>query len=140
MITGHRGPPSAKLFTDLDKLELGDVFTITVLNQTLTYEVDDIKIITPEQVDGLGMVVGEDYITLITCTPYAVNTHRLLVRGKAVDTPTLLRVPADAMQIDPVIVTPLVAAPMLFILLLGLLLAKPTKKIYVKDVLNRKDD
>ncbi|MBC8546847.1 class C sortase [Clostridiaceae bacterium NSJ-31] len=121
VITGHRGLPAAKLFTDLDQLEIGDTFTVTTLNQTLTYEVDQIKIMLPEETDDLAILPGEDHVTLVTCTPYAVNTHRLLVRGVAVDAPHQMRIAADAVQVDPVIVAPCVAAPLLLILLCFLL-------------------
>ena len=86
VLSGHRGLPSAKLFTDLDKMEVGDRFYIRVLNEVLTYEVDQILVVLPEETDDLRIVEGEDYCTLFTCTPYAVNTHRLLVRGKRVET------------------------------------------------------
>lgn len=129
VITGHRGLPAAKLFTDLDQLEIGDTFTVTVLNQTLTYEVDQIKIVLPEETDDLAILPGEDHVTLVTCTPYAVNTHRLLVRGVAVDAPHQMRIAADAVQIDPVIVAPCIAAPLLLILLCFLLFSgRGTKK------------
>ena len=86
VLSGHRGLPSAKLFTDLDKMEVGDRFYIRVLNEVLTYEVDQILVVLPEETDDLRIVEGEDYCTLFTCTPYAVNTHRMLVRGKRVET------------------------------------------------------
>ena len=81
VITAHRGLPSAKLFTDLDRIKEGDVFYLHVLGETLAYEVDQIKTVEPDQTDDLSIVAGKDYCTLVTCTPYAVNTHRLLVRG-----------------------------------------------------------
>ena len=81
VITGHRGLPSARLFTDLDKLVEGDTFTITVLNQTVTYEIDQIRIVLPEDLSNLNIEDGKDYCTLVTCTPYGINTHRMLVRG-----------------------------------------------------------
>ena len=81
VISGHRGLPRAKLFTDLDKMEEGDQFFITVLNKRLTYEVDQIQTVLPEETDSLAITEGKDYVTLVTCTPYAVNTHRILVRG-----------------------------------------------------------
>ncbi len=84
MISAHRGLPSAKLFTHLDRLEVGDTFTITVLDRELTYEVDKISIVLPTEVDELKVVDGKDYVTLMTCTPYGINTHRLLVRGHRV--------------------------------------------------------
>ena len=81
IISAHRGLPSAKLFTDLNLVEEGDVFYLHVLDQTLAYEVDQILTVLPDETESLGITEGEDYVTLITCTPYAVNTHRLLVRG-----------------------------------------------------------
>ena len=104
VLSGHRGLPSAKLFTNLDKLAVGDTFLLRVLDEVLTYEVDQILIVEPEQVDVLGIVPGEDYCTLVTCTPYGINTHRLLVRGHRVEnTPEAARmhVTADATQFDP---------------------------------------
>lgn len=131
VISGHRGLPSAKLFTDLDKLVVGDVFMIHVLNQVMTYQVDQIEIVLPENVEGLLIHPGEDYVTLVTCTPYGVNTHRILVRGtriaNAEETKTL-RVTADAIQIEPLVVAPMLAAPLLLILLIGLLIPNPSKK------------
>ncbi len=81
VLAGHRGLPSAKLFTDLDQMELGDIFLIHVLDRTLAYKVDQIKTVLPEESDELSIIEGEDHVTLVTCTPYGVNTHRLLVRG-----------------------------------------------------------
>ncbi len=80
-LAAHRGLPTAKLFTDLDQIELGDLFYITVLNETLAYKVDQIEVVEPSNVDLLAIDENEDYVTLITCTPYGVNTHRLLIRG-----------------------------------------------------------
>ena len=123
VLSAHRGLPSARLFTDLDQLKLGDSFRITVLNRLLTYEVDQILIVEPDQLDSLAIVEGEDYCTLVTCTPYGINSHRLLVRGRRVENaqekPTVY-VPADMVQIDPMVVTPAVAAPMLLVLLIYL--------------------
>ena len=124
VLSGHRGLPSARLFTDLDKLTEGDTFLLHILDETLTYEVDQIQIIEPHEVDALRIEEGKDYCTLMTCTPYGVNTHRLLVRGQRVENQKeagTVRVTADAMQIEPVIVAPLVAVPMLLILLVLLL-------------------
>lgn len=81
VLAGHRGLPSAKLFTDLDQMELGDIFLIHVLDRTLAYKVDQIKTVLPSESDELSIIEGEDHVTLVTCTPYGVNTHRLLVRG-----------------------------------------------------------
>lgn len=124
VLSAHRGLPSARLFTDLDQVKIGDCFTITVLNRLLTYEVDQILIVEPTEVDALAMEEGMDYCTLLTCTPYGINTQRLLVRGKrvenAVEKPKIY-VPADMVQIDPLTVMPAVAAPMLLVLLIFLL-------------------
>ena len=129
VLSGHRGLPSAKLFTNLDKLAVGDTFLLRVLDEVLTYEVDQILIVEPEQVDALGIVPGEDYCTLVTCTPYGINTHRLLVRGHRVEnTPEAARmhVTADATQFDPLLVAPVLAIPVLLLLLMILLhAAKP---------------
>lgn len=124
VLSGHRGLPSTKLFTDLDKLTEGDTFTLRVLDETLTYEVDQIRTVLPEELRDLEIVKGEDYCTLVTCTPYSVNSHRLLVRGHRIENTEEaknIRVTADAMQIEPTIVAPLVAAPVLLILLIVLL-------------------
>lgn len=124
VLSAHRGLPSAKLFTDLDELVVGDVFTITVLDQVLTYEVDQIKIVEPNEVDDLYVVEGEDYCTLVTCTPYGINTHRLLVRGTRIETveekPTIY-VPSDGFLIDELIIAPVLAVPMLMVLLVFLM-------------------
>ena len=131
-ISAHRGLPSAKLFTNLDQLEVGDTFTITVLDRVLTYEVDKISIVLPTETDELKIAEGKDYVTLMTCTPYGINTHRLLVRGRRVETPDQykhLRVTAEALKIEPIIVAPIMALPMLLILLIGMLIStrKPKK-------------
>lgn len=124
VISAHRGLPSAKLFTNLDELEAGDTFTITVLDRVLTYEVDRISIVLPTETDLLQPVEGQDYVTLMTCTPYGINTHRLLVRGHRVNTRESqkhVRVTADATRIDPIITAPVIALPMLAVLLIWLL-------------------
>lgn len=131
VLSAHRGLPSAKLFTDLDKMEQGDTFTITVLDRVLTYEVDQILIVEPDEVEALYVEEGKDYCTLVTCTPYGVNSHRMLVRGHRVENPEVQRtvyVTADAIQIEPIIVAPMVAAPMLMILLIVVLIPKKGKK------------
>jgi len=133
VLSGHRGLPSAKLFTDLDKLTVGDTFILSILDETLTYEVDQVLIVLPYEMDPLDIQPDKDYCTLVTCTPYGVNSHRMLVRGHRVENEEVartVRVTADAMQIEPVFVAPLVAAPMLLILLIVLLIPKkPGKKI-----------
>lgn len=125
VLSGHRGLPSAKLFTDLDKMENGDTFVIRVLDETMTYEVDQILIVEPDDLSALGIEEGKDLCTLVTCTPYGINTHRLLVRGHRVENAldaSTIRITADGIQIEPVIVAPMVAAPMLFILLVLVLI------------------
>ena len=82
VLTGHTGLPSAKLLTDLNRLSVGDTFTLTVFDRMLSYEVDQILVVLPDETDALRTVEGEDYCTLVTCTPYGVNSHRLLVRGR----------------------------------------------------------
>lgn len=101
VLSAHRGLPSAKLFSDLDEMEKGDTFQITVLNRVLTYQVDQIHIVEPEDLDDLRADLQKDYCTLMTCTPYGINTHRLLVRGVRVDGQTGPFVAADAYQIEP---------------------------------------
>ena len=131
-LSGHRGLPSAKLFTDLDKMVDGDIFVLRVLDETLTYVVDRILIVEPYEMDALEIEAGKDYCTLVTCTPYGINTHRLLVRGHRIENiaqAKIVRVTADAVQIEPLIVAPIVAIPLLLLLLILLLLpGKPKKK------------
>ena len=135
VISAHRGLPSAKLFTNLDQLEVGDTFTITVLDRTLTYEVDNISIVLPTETDSLKVSEGKDYVTLMTCTPYGINTHRLLVRGRRITTPDKLkhiRVTSDAIKIEPILTAPIMALPLLLVLLFWLLFA-PRKRSSTKD-------
>ena len=130
VLSGHRGLPSAKLFTNLDKLQEGDVFMLRVLDEVLTYEVDQILIVEPQEIAALQITEGEDYCTLVTCTPYGINSHRLLVRGHRIENAPearLVRVTADAVQIEPLLVAPIVALPMLLLLLILLLLPKRQK-------------
>lgn len=134
IVSGHRGLPSAKLFTNLDEMEMGDTFIIRVLDETFTYEVDQILIVEPHELDALQIEEGKDLCTLVTCTPYGVNTHRLLVRGHRVENAKEalnVRVTADAMQIDPLLVAPIVAIPILLILLIFVLFS--TRKTKRKD-------
>ncbi len=131
VLSGHRGLPSAKLFTNLDKLVEGDTFVIRVLDEVYTYEVDQILIVEPEDVSALTIEEGKDLCTLVTCTPYGINSHRLLVRGHRVenaDETAAVRVTSDAIQIEPVIVAPLIAAPVLLILLIVVLCSGNKKK------------
>lgn len=133
VMSAHRGLPSAKLFTDLDRLEIGDTFQVIVLNQVLTYQVDQVKVITPREIDDLQIVEGKDYCTLFTCTPYGINTHRLLVRGIRIETITekpVIYVANEAFRIEPLLVTPAVAAPMMLVFLIHLMVKyrEPPKK------------
>ena len=124
VLSAHRGLPSSKLFTDLDRVEKGDTFQIIVLDQVLTYQVDFIKVIEPTDISDLQIIEGADYCTLFTCTPYSINTHRLLVRGVRIETikeKPIIYVSNEAFRIEPLLVTPAVAAPMLFVLLIHLL-------------------
>ena len=125
VLSAHRGLPSAKLFTHLDEMTEGDIFMLRVLDNVLTYEVDQILIVEPSELDALEIEAGKDYCTLVTCTPYGINTHRLLVRGhriENVEESKTRRVMADAMQIEPLLVAPLVATPILLLLLVILLM------------------
>ena len=135
VLSGHRGLPSARLFTDLDQLVAGDLFLLQILDETLTYEVDQIRIVLPTEVSDLTIEKGKDYCTLVTCTPYGVNSHRLLVRGHRVaneESVAHVRVTADAIRIDPILVAPAAAAPMLLLLFIWLMAGggrkKPKKK------------
>ena len=132
VLSGHRGLPSAKLFTNLDQMKTGDTFVIRVLDEVLTYEVDQILIVEPNNTSALTIEAGKDLCTLVTCTPYGINSHRLLIRGHRVEnTPEakMIRVVADAIQIEPLIVAPVVAAPVLLILFVMLMLPKRKKHI-----------
>ena len=123
-ISGHRGLPSARLFTDIDKMREGDTWKLNVLNETLTHECDQIRIVEPEDLSELQIVEGKDLCTLITCTPYGINTHRLLVRGHRVpNAQGTANVVADGIQIEPVYIAPILAIPAIIILLIVLLLS-----------------
>lgn len=133
VMSAHRGLPSAKLFTDLDRVELGDTFQVVVLDQILTYQVDQIKIVTPNEFEDLMIVEGMDYCTLFTCTPYGINTHRLLVRGIRIETiieKPVIYIANEAFRIEPLLVMPAVAAPMLLVFLIHLMVKyrEPPKK------------
>ena len=137
VLSAHRGLPHAKLFTDLDRMELGDTFTITVLDRTVTYQVDQIKVVRPNEIDDVRIIDGADHCTLLTCTPYGINSHRLLVRGTRIENAApVLYVTSDAYRIDSLVATPVVAAPILFILLIVLMMKyrdKGTKPLISKE-------
>ena len=138
VLSAHRGLPTSKLFTDLDRVEKNDTFQIIVLDQVLTYQVDFIKIIEPNDTTDLQIIEGGDYCTLFTCTPYGINTHRLLVRGIRIETikeKPVIYVSNEAFRIEPMLVTPAVAAPMLLVFLIHLLVKyrEPPKNTQPKE-------
>ena len=125
VLSGHRGLPSAKLFTNLDRVQEGDVFMLQVLDETLTYQVDQVRIVLPEEVKDLDLAKGADYCTLVTCTPYGVNTHRILVRGRRtanIEEELHVTITPDAVKVDARLVAPAVAMPMLLVLMVWLLI------------------
>lgn len=130
VISAHRGLPTSKLFSDLDQLVVGDTFTITILNEVYTYEVEDIFIVEPHEVEKLAVIPGGDYVTLMTCTPYGVNTHRLLLRSKRIETvyQSTVRVVSDAVQVDPLLVVPLLSTPLLIGLIIFWIFSGRKKK------------
>ena len=128
ILSAHRGLPSAKLFSDLDKLEIGDTFKIIVLDEVLVYKVDKISVVKPSEINELKITKGKDYVTLLTCTPYGINTHRLLVRGVRVTKEDKKEyITTESFKINKLIVLPLVSTPIIFLLLI-ILLIKPIKK------------
>lgn len=132
ILSGHRGLPSAKLFSDLDKLEVGDVFYIYILDDILAYKIDQIKTVEPTDTSDLQIVEGKDYVTLVTCTPYGINTHRLLVRGERVPYESTIadrrNLTDDANIIAPEQIAVFIGAPILFILLITIIIVK--KKVW----------
>ena len=129
VISAHRGLPSATLFTHLDRMEIGDIFEITLLDRTFTYQVDQIRTVLPSDSSDITISSGEEYCTLLTCTPYGINTHRLLVRGRILGAAQEknIYIRSDAHLVNSLIVTPIVALPMLFVLMM-IVLFKPAKK------------
>ena len=129
VVSAHRGLPTAVLFTHLDRMEIGDTFYFTILDRTITYEVDQIRIVEPHDTSLIQVQEGKDYCTLLTCTPYGINTHRLLVRGHQIDATQqrTLYIANEAYRIDPLIVMPMVALPMIAVLLIYVMFA-PVKK------------
>lgn len=147
ILSAHRGLPSAKLFTDLNLVEEGDVFYLHVLGKTLAYEVDQILTVLPEQTESLGITDGDDYVTLVTCTPYAVNTHRLLVRGirtKYVEeevTKNDETIPQKLAVVDPKrVLAGGAAALVILILLIYLIVRRKDKKRRMKQLSERKEE
>ncbi len=138
VISGHRGLPSARLFTDLDQMAVGDVFTINILNEVLTYEVEEILVILPTESDKLAIIPGGDYVTLMTCTPYGINSHRLLLRSRRIDTvieKQKLKILADAVQVDPMRVIPVVAIIIvLFLMIIWKITGTHHKNEYLEEM------
>jgi len=123
VLSGHRGLPSAKLFSDLDQIVEGDTFTVNIMDQTPTYMVDQIRIVLPEETGELAIQDGKDYCTLVTCTPYGVNTHRMLVRGRRIENIAgEVVVVAEAVRIPTYVVIPAVGVPLLFLILVIMLI------------------
>ena len=138
VLSGHRGLPSAKLFSDLDLVKEGDIFTISVLDEVLTYQVDQIHIVLPEEISDLAVNPNEDYVTLITCTPYGVNTHRILVRGKRIDNikeASLVTVTSEAVRISPSIVILAIAVPAIIIAMIISFLIPKNRDVDINKVL-----
>ncbi len=132
VLLGHRGLPGAKLFTDLDKIRIGDTFTLTVLDEVHIYQVDNISIVEPKEIDDLKIILDKDYCTLVTCTPYGINTHRLLVRGIRVENADLVRVSADAEQINIFVAIAAAIIPLAVISLLLIVVSDKRRAIYIQ--------
>ena len=129
IVSGHRGLPTARLFTDLDKMAVGDKFQLNIMDKTLTYEVDQVRIVEPEDVSQLQIDPEMDYCTLFTCTPYGINTHRLLVRGHRINTRNgSVDVPSDALQYEPVLIAPFFASPVLLLGLIWLMVTTSSRR------------
>lgn len=137
VISAHRGLPTAVLFTHLDRMEIGDTFHFTILDRTITYEVDQIRIVNPDDLGLIHIEEGKDYCTLLTCTPYGINTQRLLVRGHQIDASQKrnIYIANEAYRVDPLIVMPIVALPIIFVLLIYVMFAPVKKESLGEDLL-----
>lgn len=137
VVSAHRGLPTAVLFTHLDRMEVGDIFYFTILDRTITYEVDVIHIVEPHDMSLIQIEDGKDYCTLLTCTPYGINTHRLLVRGHQIDATQKrnIYIANEAYRIDTLIVMPIVALPIIFVLLIYVMFAPVKKETLGEDLL-----
>lgn len=123
VLSGHRGLPSARLFTDLDQIITGDTFMVCVMDEVLTYEVDQVLVVLPEETEALAIEPGKDFCTLVTCTPYGVNSHRMLVRGRRINAEAgeeAERITADGVQIETPLVASVAAIPMIIVLVCSL--------------------
>ena len=138
----HRGLPHAKLFTNLDKMQVGDTFEINILGQKLTYEVVQIKIVLPDDISTVQVIKNEDYCTLVTCTPYGINTHRLLVQGTRIETirHREIYITSDAFMVDRIIVTPIVAMPIIFVLIVIVVFKPVKKKFKLQNFIDLEED
>ena len=136
VVSAHRGLPTAILFTHLDRMEIGDTFYFTILDRTLTYEVDQIRIVEPDDTSLIQITEGKDYCTLLTCTPYGINTQRLLVRGHQVDATKTrnIYIANEAYRVEPLVVMPIAALPIIFILLIYVLFAPVKKETLGEDI------
>ena len=137
VVSAHRGLPTAVLFTHLDRMEIGDIFYFTILDRTITYEVDQIRIVEPDDASLIQIKDGKDYCTLLTCTPYGINTQRLLVRGHQIDASQTrnLYVANEAYRIEPLVVMPIVALPIIFVLLVYVMFAPVKKESLGEEIL-----
>lgn len=135
VLAAHRGLPNKELFTNITKLELGDIFKITVLDRILTYEVDNIIVVKPNDTTHLEIEEGKDYITLLTCTPYGLNFHRLLVRGARIEQKEVknIIITTEASQINKNLVTIIMTIPIIIILIIYIILKPSSKKINYID-------
>ena len=132
VLSAHRGLPTSKLFTDLDKLEIGDTFTVTILNRLMTYQIDQIEIVEPVDIKNIKIDPNQDYVTLMTCTPYGINSHRLLVRGTRIENiKEKVYVTTEAFKISTLVVTPMVAIPIVLIILI-IIIIKPVEDNFDK--------
>ena len=137
VVSAHRGLPTAILFTHLDRMEIGDTFYFTILDRTITYEVDQIRIVEPNDTCLIQIAEGKDYCTLLTCTPYGINTQRLLVRGHQVDATQMrnIYIANEAYRIEPLVVMPFVALPIIFVLLIYVMFAPVKKETLGEDII-----
>lgn len=137
VVSAHRGLPTAVLFTHLDRMEIGDTFYFTILDRTITYEVDQIRIVEPQDTSLIQIAEGKDYCTLLTCTPYGINTQRLLIRGHQIDATQTrnIYVANEAYRVDPLIVMPIVALPIIFVLLIYVMFAPVKKETLGEDTI-----
>ncbi len=139
VISAHRGLPSARLFTDLDRVEKGDVFTINILDRIYTYEVEEILIVEPHEINTLAIIPNSDYVTLMTCTPYGVNTHRLLIRSHRIETvyKKEYRVVAEMVKVDPMLVVPFICSPFVLILVCFWVFGGKRKTVSAREIAHR---